>query len=37
MKASNLFVIALILLAGYIAGARWPQWYGAVMSRVSGG
>jgi hypothetical protein len=35
-RASNLMVLALVLIAGYIAGARWPQYYAAVMSRISG-
>jgi len=35
MKISNLFVLALILVAGYIAGARWPQFYAAAMQRIS--
>jgi len=35
MKGSSLIVFALVLVAGYIAGARWPQFYGAVMQRIS--
>lgn len=35
MKASNLFVLVLVLVAGYIAGARWPQFYAMAMQRIS--
>jgi len=36
MKPSSLLVFALVLIAGYIAGARWPQYYAMVMSRLPG-
>lgn len=36
MNASKILVFALVLVAGYIAGARWPQYYAMVMSRLPG-
>jgi len=35
MKPTSLIVLALVLVAGYVAGARWPQYYGMVMQRIS--
>lgn len=35
MKPASLFVFALVLVAGYIAGARWPQFYAMAMQRIS--
>jgi len=33
-RSSNLVVLLLVLIAGYIAGARWPQYYGMAASKL---
>lgn len=35
MKPTSLLIFALVLIAGYVAGARWPQYYAMVMQRIS--
>lgn len=36
MKATSFFILALVLIAGYIAGARWPQAYLQVANKIAG-